>query len=65
MKTQLDLAQEVIDRLEASLDGMRAKLAQEKADVGKLSWPAIGSLSYIAEQLDSLEAFWGSGIPNA
>lgn len=56
-------AQHRIDRIEQVLAAMTKAVEQEKAEVAKLSWSAVGSLGYIATKLEEIEDFWLGSAP--
>ena len=57
MSNQLKQAKTQIERIEAAMKAIRHQLEQDKNDVLKLGWPAIGSLGHVAELLEETAEF--------
>jgi len=56
--TKLEVASIRMARIEQVLASMARAIEQEKADVDKLDWDAIGDLGVIAQELEAVETFW-------
>lgn len=54
-------SENAIARIEEALVVLAVYTAKNKVDAGKLSWPAIGDLNHVANQLGGIVSFWSRG----